>query len=246
MQKSTLVLLALLLTAPLRADALNGGSLSAQTAKISQRCSPGPNKKPPQPVLSSERDEYTPEQLGSFFKDTYEKGNRLTPRVYFDTQTGSYVTGKSSVIPGRFIQSIISHIETALSKGYAQWVIFDDMGHGHVYTAPDSINESLESILADDRTRVLYHVGEYIDFTPQGQLTQDPSLLKRFLNRNIVGDASGGVTIESAFDGKITNTVRGLTGGVERKDVLVYLHANKDGCFTYNSPEGEFRFDIRL
>jgi hypothetical protein len=255
----------LLLVAPLGAQE---SPLAEVSAEQTVRCTPANDRESGR--YSSEREGAWPTALmPAEFERTYAESKRLSRRIFYAPEASEFLSGEDYArglpsgsaspmpprIPKRFLMNMVRHIEAAISAGYAQWVMWEDMGHGHIFIPQDLATECsqlsagarIERILSDERTLVLYHTAEEIDLRPGANNPPDPAVRFRLENRNVVGDNhEGAIFIRQNWEGPSTNTVRQIPGYVEITDMLLILQAHRDGCFTYRDGSRQLRFDVRL
>ncbi|MEE9550884.1 MAG: hypothetical protein V3W08_10875 [Candidatus Binatia bacterium] len=149
--------------------------------------------------------------FGQDFDEMYSYYKRLPRRVYFDTQKKQYVIaltlwvkrgGNSRdethtvVVPIRFIQNVVDHIEISLRRRYAHYIFMPDMGHGH-FLVPEQYGEGLDGqgklsyyneILPNPSTKILYHTAEDIDLPgPDLNLDEIARIWQGFMQK-IEGD----------------------------------------------------------
>lgn len=205
---------------------------------------------PHEPLRDADEGDGTLAEVEAEFERMYATSKRLTRRGYWDG--ASFLSGADGVTraPARFLENVRRHVEGALSAGYARWVMWEDMGHGHVYASRQTWERVAgleqaarrEALMADPGTLVLYHVAENVRLD-----LDDPAQRRRFFERNIVGDnRDGAVRVLAEWDGGRVNTVRSIPGHVEVLDALFYLRAHRDGCFAYRDGERAVRYDVRF
>jgi hypothetical protein len=198
--------------------------------------------------------------LAASYSSLYESGRRLPGRVHFDSVVG-YVSRRPEGlvrIPPHFIQSVTRHVELALSRGYADFLFYPDMGHGHIFVTDEHAIEldaiadpvaRFERMLTWADSKMLYHTAELVllkgDDPVFGPLPTDPWLAWRYHSRNIWADNAGGENLAILYaPNAVYNTVRQVRGYVERG--TFYLSASKAGCFTFHSAERVHYFDMTL
>jgi len=195
----------------------------------------------------------------------YESDKRLFERAYFDEQSGQFLLpardawGGAVVLPRRLIENVRRHIEKALSRGYAEYVFFPDMGHAHLFypkdlwaaeygSTPAAELSAMYSRLFDDpELLVLYHTAEQLQTRDENdELLNDRHLRWRFFTRNLVGDNAylSRLDILHAPD-HTANTSRKLPG-YRYNGSGFGISANKDGCFPYVVDGVTYWFDFSL
>ena len=196
---------------------------------------------------------YSAEEMRAYFEDSYANGPRIKRRVYLDQGRfrADIGNGVSIDVPREFLQAVQAHVQKVIESGAAQFVFFSDFGHGHFFVPADrrfstSAFERLNEVLRDPATLLLYHLAEHLDLRSEKQI--DPILRERFLKRNAIGRVGGSrVTLQVAPDATSeVNTVRSIDGYQESKELLLYLHAQKHGCFPYRDGDVVRYFDIRI
>lgn len=207
------------------------------------------------------------QNLKAFFHEFYNEGRRAKNRVYFNPSLNSYVTNselvvKETAIDEKFIGAIQTHVETALKNKWAQFVFFSDMGHGHIYYPSNKIlppltanvsdrQARLTQVLSDPSTQIVYHTSEELDLTgARDPQNKDHDFLQHlFLSRNILGtfaQKASAQVIDNPHRTEMVNTVRGLDGYSELQEMVIYIRANKNGCFPYKKDNQTFYFDIQI
>lgn len=181
--------------------------------------------------------DYSLAQMKTYFDDIYKNGNRKKERIYFDEDLKQFVApfkNKIFIVPQSFIEKIVSHVNLAIKNGYAEFIFFPDMGHGHIFTSKplNSLDDAVNSL----DTKILYHTAEYL---------KSPSEF-RYLNRNLIGNIENDkieIIVHSTKQQPF-NTVRSIPGFTELDNALVYLQANHKGCFSYKKEGQTYYFDI--
>ena len=194
----------------------------------------------------------TVEELKEVFVRTYDTGARLKNRWYWSESLNSYVgelSGKEIKVSPQFIANLTKHIEVALERGYADYIIYSDMGHGHLLVeigAPQS-GYTLEEAFRAKSSQMLYHTAELLRLRDgaafSGPVDLDPWLAWRYHSRNFLARNDSSDSLAVLFGGKNGyNTVRNLPG--VREFATIYFSATKNGCFTYKTKEQTYNFDI--
>lgn len=191
------------------------------------------------------------------YKKLYESEKRLNGRFYWSDEKRVYVADRprgSVEIPDVFLQSLTSHIETALERGYADFLFYPDMGHAHLLLPKEERTEgsrpSDSEVLNSPDLKVLYHTGELLRMRSgsvhNGPVSSDPWLAWRYHTRNFIGrnDARQEVAVVFGGQGGGYNTVRSLEGHLEFS--RIYFSAHKDGCFKAHVKGKTIFFDISL
>jgi hypothetical protein len=205
------------------------------------------------------------EELNQRGERLYNEGKRLALRAYWDQDKivvpMNTITGQKTVaLTPRFILSVRRHIEEALERGYADQVMFSDMGHSHFFIPNDYYQDALaqysvaerdlmyEKMLAYPGLKVLYHTAEQLLMHDDDRtLKPDRHLQWRFYTRNLVGDnrALGKMEFIHQADHSY-NTGRDYQAGYRYWGAGFYITANNEGCFAYQA-QGETRyFDLNL
>jgi len=210
---------------------------------------------------------YTLPEMGAKYEEIYASGKRLWQRAYYDSASGEFILpldssrGGDVILSRRAILSIRRHIETALSKGYAQYVFFPDMGHSHFYIPEKIWNERYsqipmskqnliyEKFFADPHLKILYHTAEQLRTLDENKNPiADPKVQWRYYTRNIVGDneAMGALEIHKAFGpGNLANTMHNYPGHFSWSAGF-NISASQDGCFPFVVNGKTYYFDISL
>lgn len=197
-------------------------------------------------------------------KALYVSPKRLKTRAYYDAVRGQFVFPKDStraeaVIPTRFLVGVRTHVEQALRLGYADSVIFSDMGHSHFFL-PEKIYqenytgiwtpESLTAFLNEPSLKVLYHTAEQIELAEKDESGESYPVKDkwsgwRYYTRNVVGMNDGSARMEVLLhQGDGYNTLRDYEG--HHYSAGFNLSANEKGCFPYRH-KGETKwFDLSM
>lgn len=195
---------------------------------------------------------YTLDEAEAQYNEIYNSGKRIINRVYFDQKSQSYVLDqkeKTLPIPHRFIESLTRQMETALERGYADFLFYSDMGHAHLYMpdSGDTTTENLAHHLEQAELTFLYHTAELFVLREnfKGELTRDPWLQWRYYSRNFVAqnDVSDNLTVLFAKDASY-NTVRDLQDHTSVS--TVYMSASRNGCFPLQYKGETIYFDLTL
>lgn len=210
---------------------------------------------------------YTLPEMAAKYEEIYASGKRLWKRAYYDSASGEFILplesqrGGDVVLSRRAILSIRRHIETALTKGYAQFVFFPDMGHSHFYISEEIWRERYSQIpmkkqnliyqglLADPHLKILYHTAEQLKTLDENKKPiADYQIQWRYYTRNIVGDneAMGALEIHNASGpDNVANTVRQYPGHFSWSAGF-NISASQDGCFPFVANGKTYYFDISL
>ncbi len=195
---------------------------------------------------------YTLAEAQAQYQNVYESGHRITQRVYWSATENAFVMKQSKAslkISPQFISSLTQHIETALSRGYADFLFYSDMGHAHLFM-PDSGDTSttnIETHLGENTLTFLYHTAELFVLREnfKGALTLDPWLQWRYYSRNFVAknDSSDALAVVFAADAPY-NTVRDLDN--HSSVATVYMSASRSGCFPFRQNGATYFFDFTI
>lgn len=223
-----------------------------------------------EPVLlqSDMRGTYHREALDALFDRLYKSDKRLPDRVYFDEEKKRHVLplkswGGDVILSEKFIDAVVWHIEYALERGLAEHVFLPDMGHTHLqipdelwqkrythYDFPAQAAQFYTDLFNDPRLELLYHTAEKYDYNLRRDanrniIIDDPYLRTRYETRNLFGEnrRGGRVYTRSLTDRTQFNTVRSIDG-YQYFGAGFYIHANKNGCFSYRKNGRVYRFDI--
>ena len=200
---------------------------------------------------------HSSEYIKKLAKQVYHSPGRLANRAYYNPKTQRFHAtfhDETLEISQRLIKSVTSHIETALAMGYADHIIFSDMGHAHIL-APKKIYESIQPSLFKDtlaffyahpQTKFLYHTAEQLRMlNDDNKLINDRYLQQRFFTRNLVVDNTGSSEIHLAQSPihEVYNTVRSWPN--HRYMSGFDISANRNGCFPYYDKNNNLKyFDI--
>jgi hypothetical protein len=195
-------------------------------------------------------------EVAASFAEIYLSPKRLQKR--FHTQNGQIYGevaqgDEFALIPTHFVYSIKKHIETALERQYAEYVIFPDMGHNHFFVDQaeydafdgETFADRMEALIGSPKTKILYHTLEQVAALDENQrLVDDQWLQWRHYTRNIVGDNQGlgQIEIYKNLDSK-ANTVGTAPEGFRYWGAGVNISANQQGCFSYEHKGQTYYFD---
>ena len=210
---------------------------------------------------------YSAREMDVRFGEIYHSGKRLMDRARWNEAEARYELimesgGKKVAVPitKRFIDSVRSHIETALHLGYVRHVFFPDMGHAHLLIDQTFYDEVVRRmpvnqshhvyvrVLDHPRTRYLYHTAEQLEMLDdQHRVLADKYLGWRYYTRNLVGrnDDEGRLEIHRNL-GSLGNTVCKVNSQHRYWSSGFHVSASKDGCFSFRHQDELRRFDISL
>jgi len=139
---------------------------------------------------------YTLQEVKDYYKIHYNRKERLERYVY--QKDGKYIgsikrtdEGISTFeVPGNFIQSILSHMQQGLEKGWFKFIFWIDLNHGHPFL-PVKIAKEVTSkyaagvefilnVIQHKDLGILYHSAEHFD-------PRDPTTNGYVYTRNIIG-----------------------------------------------------------
>jgi hypothetical protein len=197
---------------------------------------------------------YSEAELTDYFNKVYLQGRRLKNRVFYDSAKHKFTLGSEQFneeISLSFVKMIQSHIHFALKNKFVEHIFFSDMGHGHLYypeklELPQIWQDRYKVLLNNPSTKLLYHTAEELNFgNPQ---SRSISLEHRFLNRNLIATLDSSLPFIKIAEDKTenVNTVRKIGDYQEAKDFVLYLKANKNGCFKYIKDGEVLYFDLSL
>lgn len=191
------------------------------------------------------------------FNELYTSERRLKNRVYWDEGLRSYRIpsrdGSDTLnVPIEFIENLRLHLKTSLQRGYAEFLLYPDLGHFHLLI-PDSsrvlphFSPGWEEALSNSNALMLFHTGEMIRFkkgsSGTGELVEDPWLQWRYYTRNFWGRNNGSPELPVVFArDQSYNTVRRLEGYREAGVFLV--SGNQSGCFAVELGTRSIFFDL--
>ncbi len=210
---------------------------------------------------------YSAREMDERFGEIYHSGKRLMDRARWNESEARYELtmksgGKKVAVPitRRFIDSVRSHIETALNLGYVRHVFFPDMGHAHLLIDQTFYDEVIRHVpvgqshdvyvrvLDHPETRYLYHTAEQLKMLDeQHRVLADKYLGWRYYTRNLVGrnDDEGRIEIHRNLD-SLGNTVCKVNSQHRYWSSGFHVSASKDGCFSFRHRDEVRRFDISL
>lgn len=184
-------------------------------------------------------------EAASIEETIYTGGRRLANRAYLENGRYRLPDWGEVPLPEAVIAAVVSHVEQALAAGYADHVVYSDMGHVHVYAPSPGGGWSVDIERSD--LKFVYHTAEMIRLREgdwfKGELVPDPYLRWRYYSRNLLGvlDPEKGLTILFEKKGAY-NTVRGLPS--HREITTLYFSASEQGCFAFRTPAGLRYLDI--
>jgi len=247
-----------------KADFAGEASVEIDWAMISERCA---RPAEDEPILYSSDFiwDYSPETMASRFEEIYASDKRLKNRAYFDLERGGFVLphlaawGGDVVLPKRLIENVRRHIEKALSRGYAEFVFFPDMGHSHLFIPQEHWDERYAGVpvaemsarysdlFADPELKVLYHTAEQLTMVDENEeLLDDRHVRWRFFTRNPVGDNAYLSRMDLLHEPTHSrNTSRKLEGH-HYLSAGFNMSASKQGCFPFVHKGVTMWFDISL
>lgn len=204
--------------------------------------------------------------LKARYKTIYEGERRLKHRAFYDPATKGFrmpwarEPGRSIYISKRFIRSVIRHVEIALQRGYADAIMFSDMGHNHfnipeerykeIYSGMEDYGRQYEMYFADPTLLMAYHTAEQLETAVRDEdrnliVSNDRHMGWRYYTRNLVGDNDPRkrpeIYLEREF---VYNTIKSIPG--YKWGAGIDLSANKSGCFPFRYEGKTYYFDISL
>ena len=214
-------------------------------------------------------------KLISLSKKLYHSDKTLYDRIYYNSDEKSFKLPvrlsenkvKNIDISESFILKLISHIETALEKNYAEEINYADMGHSHFLIPKDYFKkistknqeDIYKNIFASPETLFVYHTAEQLDTEVKKidgtyHLPEDDYLKHRYLTRNLIGYNNNSkqldvipmrdLTSYNTFG--ISNIKFSKYSEYEWYGAGYYMSANHQGCFPFKKEGDLFYFDISL
>jgi hypothetical protein len=130
------------------------------------------------------------ETMQSQYDQLYASETRLNGHIYWEekekTDLAAY-NGKTAKIPWTFIASVTKHLKIALERGYANFLFYSDMGHGHLIYSKErwgslgkeeNSTQVLENLLNANSEKILYHTAELLQLRAgknfDGEIPTDP------------------------------------------------------------------------
>jgi hypothetical protein len=232
--------------------------------EIRERCAP-PEEGEPGLGYGDYTWGYSLEEMGARFEALYVSPKRLPHRAFYDEASSSLVMpitaawGGRVTLPPRLVKSVARHIESALARGYVDFVFFPDMGHSHFFVPEDHwqavyagypvprLGEMYTKLLDDPKLKILYHTAEQLTVRDaDGNLSTDRKLAWRFFTRNIVGDNRAQGILELLHEpGSAANTAHDYPGHKYYGGGF-YVSAHEKGCFRYSHQGRTVFFDLSL
>ena len=202
------------------------------------------------------------EEVVQLYEEHYNRESRLENYIH-ELGDGKYVADISFesreewrvMVPPSFIQHILNHLELALEKGWANYIFWPDLNHGHLFISreywqekysehTDPTDKYLTRMLEEDEAKmgILYHAAEHF-------CRLDPANEEAIRTRNIVGWFDGR-PIELVYPDPKTDKsahIRANTAGdpegMDRK-WFISVSAGKNGYFAIYPNGEEIRLDI--
>jgi len=247
-----------------KADFAGQASVDIDWVMIAERCARPVDG---EPILYSSDFKwgYTAEDMASRFDEVYTWDKRLKDRAYYDAEEGGFVLPHSEVWGGdvslskRLIENVRRHIEKALSRGYADFVFFPDMGHSHFFIPQEhwdaryaevpvaELSGRYSDLFEDPELKILYHTAEQLTMVDEDEnLMEDRHLRWRFFTRYPVGDNAYLSRVDLIHEETHSrNTARNLDGH-HYLGAGFNISANAQGCFPYVHEGETLWFDISL
>lgn len=205
------------------------------------------------------------EEMGQRFDEMYASGKRLTGRAYYEEDSGEFIFplsetwGGRATLSRRLVENVRMHIEKALTRGYADYVFFPDMGHSHFFIPQDIYDEiyapypvphrgaMYSALFEEPELKVLYHTAEQLQMLDEDDaLLPDRQVQWRFFTRNVVGDNDWAGRIDLLHEPTTkANTGRDLEGHYYF-GAGFNVTATAGGCFPYVHDGQVFFFDLSM
>ncbi len=203
------------------------------------------------------------EQMGELFEKIYNSESRLKDRFYFDGE--GYKTDletpygvKKISVPQNFLDSVNTHIEKALKRGYVDYIFMPDMGHSHYFVPSDLYKEAVTDVPLEEVSRVyenlmnmkdlkiLYHTAEQLKVRDDNdELLKDPHIMWRYMTRNLVGSNDTLPVLDLLHNTESDkNTSHDYDPNYTYYGAGYYISSNKNGCFTYKKGDKTYNYDI--
>lgn len=182
--------------------------------------------------------------LRNQFELLYNSPQRLANRVYKAENGNYWATDGDQLkqISASFFAQLKTHIEQALKLGYADQIIYADMGHVHLLM-PEGEAFSYDS----PKLKFLYHTAELLRLKDgsivTGSVRTEPWLAWRYHSRNFIAQNFRPSQLTVLFErSQSYNTVRRIEGYREIK--TIYFTSNQDGCFRYQRGNKNLGLDV--
>ncbi|MFT6632112.1 MAG: hypothetical protein ACJAS4_002074 [Bacteriovoracaceae bacterium] len=208
------------------------------------------------------------EQMAQNFNLIYKSNKRMDNRVFYDGENykmpfNSYgEETRYAIVPKGFIEGLISHMESALDKGYVSHINFSDMGHNHLFIPKEFYKDEIkhlsmvrekhilyEKLMNNSDLLMLYHTAEQLRFFNEDKtLVTDRSVQKRFYTRNLLGKNKKSNNLDILFD------LKASANGTSKykEDQYKYWGAGfsfsstEKGCFSYLKNGKKLFFDLSI
>ncbi len=203
------------------------------------------------------------EEISQAFDKINTSGKRLKDRAYTN-KDGQLVLPLQRVgdlkeipLPPTFLYSVKLHVEKALKLGYADHVIFPDMGHSHFLIPTEHFSEIqgmpqqfiYEKFFNDAQMKIVYHTAEQLRMkNDRRELIPDPVLMWRYFTRNVVGDNAGlgQIDIYKNLTGKFNTIGEEQAPGYKWWGAGFNISTSQNGCFSYVKTGSTYYFDLSL
>ena len=216
-------------------------------------------------------------ELINLSKSLYHSNKSLYNKAYYDSSQKSFMlpvhvalnTTKNIKLSENFILNLISHIETALEKNYADEINYADMGHSHflipknyykekVGSTKINKDEEYHNILKSPKTLFVYHTAEQLNIANKlggrYHLPENDYLKHRYLTRNIIGYNNGSKQLDVVPMESLTNyntfEIRDIRSSKYNEykwyGAGYYMSANYQGCFPFLKNGILYYFDLSL
>lgn len=193
----------------------------------------------------------------------YNGESRLNNYIH-ETKDGNFIAkmdnGGPIQLPPEFVNHILNHLESAIEKGWVNYIFWADLNHGHLFVPTDLWNDKyedgeyglkafhaqLQRLLSEDGDKlgILYHAAEHFCHL-------DPANKEAIRTRNVVGWFDGRpieLTYpdpENSLPAQLKANTAGDPPGYDRK-WFISVSANASGYFAIHPNGEEIRLDISL
>jgi len=201
---------------------------------------------------------YSRDEVDKLYEIHYNSGDRIDNYIH-ELKDGKYVAelqyGKRIMVPAEFIQHILWHLESALEKGWVNYIFWPDLHHGHLFVpvalwnakysgSGESFEDQITRLLREniDKLGILYHAAEHFGH-------YDPANTEAVKTRNVVGWFDGRpieLTYPDPKEAKSAHIEANTAGdpkGYDRR-WFISISASKYGYFSIYPNGREVKFDI--
>ena len=180
-------------------------------------------------------DENWDTNISEIYKKNYNLGPRQKNRLYLNQQK-QFVTlhnNKKVLVPKSFLEVLMSHVQSAFVKGFAEYIFYPDFGHGHLQPPVGAKVQNIQYFFSNNNYVFLYHSVE--DY-------KETKIFRRQHRNFYASPHSAEVINISPTSGETVFTVPGF----EESHFGVSFQGHKEGCFKIQVNGEPHFFDIKI